>query len=250
MPFTVGTITRQTDLEPHRRVNLTLEKILSTPDSYSDTDFKFIPTSVVGHSEGILRQIEEVESISSPHLRMTTNPTIEERAVLTLQPIPIPSSLPPPFLRPEHRSNTSSSSVGILGSPSSTSSSVAGSRSLVFEKGPLTVLVVSSIFNLIYLYCSRFEPIFNLTYLYCSRFELIFFFAFLLFRKKVDDDSLTRRLMSRLLSRLGCNVQSAENGAIALEMLLGKEETPTLTSEFDITFLDNQVSLPSLTYLN
>lgn len=55
--------------------------------------------------------------------------------------------------------------------------------------------------------------------------------------------------MSRLLSRLGCNVSSAENGAIALDMLLGKDETPALTSEFDITFLDNQVGFDSFLQL-
>ena len=36
----------------------------------------------------------------------------------------------------------------------------------------------------------------------------------------VDDDSLTRRLMSRLLVRIGCEVDTAENGLQALEMLI------------------------------
>ena len=46
----------------------------------------------------------------------------------------------------------------------------------------------------------------------------------------VDDDQLTRKLMARMLDRLGCVVTTAENGAAALEMLLGSvdalSETP------------------------
>lgn len=37
----------------------------------------------------------------------------------------------------------------------------------------------------------------------------------------VDDDMITRSLMSRMLSRLGCTVTTAENGKIALEKILG-----------------------------
>ncbi|GAA6001123.1 uncharacterized protein JCM10292_006385 [Rhodotorula paludigena] len=36
----------------------------------------------------------------------------------------------------------------------------------------------------------------------------------------VDDDTLTRRLMSRMMLRLGCEVETAENGKIALDMIL------------------------------
>ncbi|GAA6047025.1 hypothetical protein JCM3770_004158 [Rhodotorula araucariae] len=36
----------------------------------------------------------------------------------------------------------------------------------------------------------------------------------------VDDDALTRRLMSRMMQRLGCEVETAENGKIALDMIL------------------------------
>ncbi|GAA5904332.1 uncharacterized protein JCM6883_006452 [Sporobolomyces salmoneus] len=39
----------------------------------------------------------------------------------------------------------------------------------------------------------------------------------------VDDDNLTRRLMGRMMSRLGCAVESAENGKIALDMMLAPE---------------------------
>lgn len=65
----------------------------------------------------------------------------------------------------------------------------------------------------------------------------------------VDDDLLTRKLMSRLLTKLGCKVSTAENGQVALDEILprtaGGDPPP-----FDIVFLDNQVSgldLPPLT---
>lgn len=62
----------------------------------------------------------------------------------------------------------------------------------------------------------------------------------------VDDDSLTRRLMSRMMTRLGCIASSAENGQVALDMILrkeegGDEETEREKKHFDIIFLDNQV---------
>ncbi|ODO08017.1 hypothetical protein I350_03600 [Cryptococcus amylolentus CBS 6273] len=61
----------------------------------------------------------------------------------------------------------------------------------------------------------------------------------------VDDDKLTRMLMSRMLTRLGHQVTTAENGKMALEiitnMLEGKPGAPT----FDVVFLDNQMPLMS-----
>jgi CheY-like chemotaxis protein len=48
----------------------------------------------------------------------------------------------------------------------------------------------------------------------------------------VDDDALTRKLMSRTISRLGHDVQTAPNGQVALSLLL---EAPNF---FDIVFLD------------
>ncbi|KAM0787630.1 hypothetical protein ACM66B_003695 [Microbotryomycetes sp. NB124-2] len=77
----------------------------------------------------------------------------------------------------------------------------------------------------------------------------------------VDDDALTRRLMGRMLERLGCLVLTAENGAIALDMLLagsglsaspegvGIDPRSTLVKaaprNFEITFLDNQMPICS-----
>lgn len=39
----------------------------------------------------------------------------------------------------------------------------------------------------------------------------------------VDDDPITRTLMKRILTRMGCVVSCAENGEVALEMLLGRQ---------------------------
>ena len=43
----------------------------------------------------------------------------------------------------------------------------------------------------------------------------------------VDDDPLTRKLMSRMLTRLGCKVTTAENGEIALDLILNPAARPT-----------------------
>lgn len=62
--------------------------------------------------------------------------------------------------------------------------------------------------------------------------------------------------MGRMMQRLGCVVSFAENGAVALDMLLAHSESPTgaehgidprssAPQNYDITFLDNQVSLQS-----
>lgn len=82
----------------------------------------------------------------------------------------------------------------------------------------------------------------------------------------VDDDPLTRMLMKRLLTRLGCNVSTAENGELALEMILGPGYTFTPStdnssgpilervaassskiddSRYHIIFLDNQMPVLS-----
>ncbi|PIL24591.1 hypothetical protein GSI_12475 [Ganoderma sinense ZZ0214-1] len=48
----------------------------------------------------------------------------------------------------------------------------------------------------------------------------------------VDDDPLTRKLMSRMLTRLGCTVMTAENGEIALDLILhGAHQRQTPSSE-------------------
>ncbi|KAF8555658.1 Tco5, signal transduction HAMP domain histidine kinase [Imleria badia] len=71
----------------------------------------------------------------------------------------------------------------------------------------------------------------------------------------VDDDRLTRTIMSRTLSRLGCHVSTAENGEIALEMIVGRtfKRTQGLNEDsehddascYDVVFLDNQMPIMS-----
>ena len=83
----------------------------------------------------------------------------------------------------------------------------------------------------------------------------------------VDDDPLTRTLMKRILTRLGCSVSTAENGEMALEMILGRrfqhtatpasdasgkpgsilERQSELTDEgrYAVVFLDNQMPVMS-----
>ncbi|GJE93893.1 hybrid sensor histidine kinase/response regulator [Phanerochaete sordida] len=85
----------------------------------------------------------------------------------------------------------------------------------------------------------------------------------------VDDDPLTRKLMTRMLTRLGCKVSTAENGEIALELILGtfcgtratpsSEETgsgglsdealsaggPPEEYKYAVVFLDNQMPVLS-----
>ncbi|KAI0296554.1 hypothetical protein B0F90DRAFT_1636279 [Multifurca ochricompacta] len=56
----------------------------------------------------------------------------------------------------------------------------------------------------------------------------------------VDDDALTRTLMTRMLVRLGCRVATAENGEIALETVLGGSG-----GRFAVVFLDNQMPVMS-----
>ncbi|KAJ7066462.1 histidine kinase [Mycena amicta] len=71
----------------------------------------------------------------------------------------------------------------------------------------------------------------------------------------VDDDALTRMLMTRMLERMGCKVATAENGEVALQRILGEDlspapssasaepEPPPLVGEprFAVVFLDNQM---------
>jgi osomolarity two-component system sensor histidine kinase SLN1 len=87
----------------------------------------------------------------------------------------------------------------------------------------------------------------------------------------VDDDPLTRTLMKRILTRLGCRVLCAENGEVALEMILGQritiggtpssdasgnsgpileqiqpQETPKFEEgKYAVVFLDNQMPIMS-----
>jgi osomolarity two-component system sensor histidine kinase SLN1 len=53
----------------------------------------------------------------------------------------------------------------------------------------------------------------------------------------VDDDPLTRTLMKRLLSRLGCSVSTADNGEAAIQLVLARPAK----DPYAVVFLDNQM---------
>ncbi|KAF9497205.1 hypothetical protein BDN71DRAFT_1388282 [Pleurotus eryngii] len=70
----------------------------------------------------------------------------------------------------------------------------------------------------------------------------------------VDDDSITRMLMRRMLSRLGCTVETAENGETALAMIIRSQhsgdapenpEGEMSTGPYDVVFMDNQMPVMS-----
>ena len=79
----------------------------------------------------------------------------------------------------------------------------------------------------------------------------------------VDDDLVTRTLMKRLLTRLGCHVRCAENGEVALQMILGHPFVRSNSTEdetlplhlapnqynhdeiYAVVFLDNQMPVMS-----
>lgn len=54
----------------------------------------------------------------------------------------------------------------------------------------------------------------------------------------LTDDRLTRMLMSRMLTRLGHQVTTAENGRVALRMIKDSFERAPNTPQFDVVFLD------------
>lgn len=51
----------------------------------------------------------------------------------------------------------------------------------------------------------------------------------------VDDDPLTRKLMNRMLSRLGCTVTTAENGQVALDLIVHGTPQLQITPSSDDT---------------
>jgi len=64
-----------------------------------------------------------------------------------------------------------------------------------------------------------------------------------------DDDILTVKLMERSLRRMGCTVDTAENGKVALEMIASTSQVRSnwsgMSGSYDIVFLDNQMPVMS-----
>ncbi|KZT19596.1 hypothetical protein NEOLEDRAFT_1158991 [Neolentinus lepideus HHB14362 ss-1] len=63
----------------------------------------------------------------------------------------------------------------------------------------------------------------------------------------VDDDPLTRSLMKRMLTRLGCNVSTAENGEMALKMMNGGKPMATISTPIPTPSSENTGSSYGLT---
>lgn len=61
----------------------------------------------------------------------------------------------------------------------------------------------------------------------------------------VDDDPLTRKLMGRMMTRLGCTIEETENGQLFLDILLGNPAEGKEPRHFDIVTLDN--AMPVMT---
>ena len=59
----------------------------------------------------------------------------------------------------------------------------------------------------------------------------------------VDDDAITRTLMKRILTRMGCVVSCAENGEVALEMILGRQVMMGRTTPSSEIARDNRTTL-------
>ena len=65
----------------------------------------------------------------------------------------------------------------------------------------------------------------------------------------VDDDPLTRTLMTRMLTRLGCKVQTCDDGVQFLECLLGDGTQEKPAQYFDLVSLDNAMPVFALSLI-
>lgn len=143
-----------------------------------------------------------VQAPSPPQLHITTEP--QSRTIGENSPVS-PMVFSHPFLRPENRSHVSSASAPAQvtltsASPSSASSPVV-TPSLAGRPPASTGSKILDFPD---------GPLRVLV---------------------VDDDALTRKLMSRMMERLGCLVTTAENGKLALDKLIAP--APSATSSGD-----------------
>lgn len=238
MPFEIGLEARMSDGgDRHRRRSSTTDKDLCTPSTSSErSDYRFMPSLPKRSSDPTLDSIGEMATADAPpaHYRFASPPTTPAlQTSATFISLDSPAATPPLSVTPrlgqsQQQQQQQNEGADLLRRPSVPPKNLSSSSAppalpppapkpkppgLEFEDGPLRVLVV-------------------------------------------DDDALTRRLMGRMMQRLGCIVSTAENGAIALDMLLagsgpsGSSESGigvdprsgNATKNYDITFLDNQVS--------
>lgn len=283
LPFAIGPETRQVDqFAPHRRISSTLDKDLTPSSGATGSDaseYRFVPVlnNDMRQSDAALRSINESDknSFTMPHRTSSASsgPSNALSPALTSPPLVSPPAAflaldaPPP--------------VFPVTGPGSivTSTPITRTGDRVVSAGPDTEELTRPP-NLATLSTSsappapQTAPASSSPSTTLSRSSALGFPDGPLKVLVVDDDALTRKLMARLLTRLGCVISTAENGAIALEMMLdqrsqqggssGTIESSSSAAEggasnesdnpgmgidprhvsernFDVVFLDNQV---------
>lgn len=297
LPFAIGPETRQGDqFAPHRRISSNLDKDLTPSSGVSGSDasdFRFVPVLGTDPRQGdtALQSINESDkpvSVMMPH-RVSSASSGPSSIVSSPFSSPPLVSPPPAFLAldapPPVFPATGPGSI-VTSTPISRSSERAspvsptspGPEELLRPPIPATLSTSSAPPAPQTVPVSPTAPPTSL-----SRSPALEFPDGPLRVLIVDDDALTRKLMARLLTRLGCVIATAENGAIALEMMLDQskqaagsdkgagssggapvmdnermsEDTadnhgigvdPRTVSErnYDVVFLDNQVRTPAL----
>ncbi|KAM0754106.1 hypothetical protein T439DRAFT_353841 [Meredithblackwellia eburnea MCA 4105] len=231
MPYTVGTATREEVIEVDFAREERLAAALATPQSYSDNqvEFDFLLPSAIPRKTSDERLLGNGSSLL---------PVIESG-----DPTPLSTPLQPPRDLPPGTFSLTLPPTAVTADSVSSHSSPQSSRYLPLaspmeERGPPSFSSTSPA-----------RPPLNRARTQSQSQNSLHFARGPLRVLVVDDDQLTRRLMRRMMERLGCEVSDAENGAIALEMLaqpLGNEQSGDAISErFDVTFLDNQMPVCS-----
>lgn len=233
MPFRVGPQTRQTgQMEPHRRINAVVDEGLAMPS----LPYALSPTQP---PKSTLTNIQENHQVGT-----TPSPTQGSSETLTSHPLQTTSDSPPVSdARP---------SVITCNSDSSSGSTTAFSPSVTSLSNPLrrdsTTTPHSPPTFPIPLAAPGRPTAAGHSGMKNGRVPLgpLVFAGGPLSVLVVEDDNLTRRLMARMMDRLGCSVATAENGQIALDLILD-DSSGTLQANgvknYDIVFLDNQVRL-------
>lgn len=227
LPFGIGPRTLKVEHpETRRRGSSQLDKDLSTPSSIGGetaSEYRFLPSLQRGGSDHLTR-VEEL----APPVNIELHPTAYRFSPGTPTAFEDTTTIQPYSMS---LAADAAPQVEYLVAPTSNASTEPTS-SAPFPSPPLSLTNSNSSLR-----PSPFQP---LQFADGPIHTLI-----------VDDDSLTRRLMARMLMRIGCTVETAENGAVALEMLLKRTDTDGNPVDvdhkhFDCTFLDNQVSLDLL----
>ncbi|GAA5849688.1 hypothetical protein JCM8547_000535 [Rhodosporidiobolus lusitaniae] len=180
---------------------------LSVPLAYR---FSSPPTSPGIASAGPPSPSVFVHSATPPVAPCVTAEASQPYSPLT----PSPPAFNHPFLRPENRSHVSSASapaeVTLPGAVSPSSSPTVTPTSSTSPPLPSTALVAAPKTNA--------GPALNFP---DGPLRVLV----------VDDDALTRKLMTRMLTRLGMNVDTAEDGKMALDKILAPPLAPSVADD-------------------